>query len=173
MSKICESEAEVVREHRDRCWWKMVMNEGQGECVTLRRACWTLWPPGSVESSSLKAVDSPGNCVMSGWCCPTADSVLAACHMPHWVSLQQLLVKKGTLTSEWRGQRSPGASLAELFYTYLLNCPFYMWTLTADCSSPQKPNGGGGDAAPAVSRALTAWATIHTCLYSTKFWYTV
>jgi len=27
---------------------KKVMNEGQGECVTLRQACWTAWPPGSL-----------------------------------------------------------------------------------------------------------------------------
>ena len=27
---------------------KKLINDGQGECVTLRRACWTAWPPGSL-----------------------------------------------------------------------------------------------------------------------------
>jgi hypothetical protein len=27
---------------------KMVTNEGQGECVTLRRTFWTAWSPGSL-----------------------------------------------------------------------------------------------------------------------------
>jgi len=46
------------------------------------------------ESSPLKAVDSPGYCVVSGCCCPTAGSVHAACNMLHEVSPQQLLYKK-------------------------------------------------------------------------------
>jgi hypothetical protein len=70
---------------------KKLMNEGQGECVPLRRARWTAWPPGSLQSSPLKAVDSPGYCVVSGCCCPTAGSVHAACNMLHEVSPQQLL----------------------------------------------------------------------------------
>jgi hypothetical protein len=45
---------------------KKLMNDGQGEYVTLRRACWTAWPPGSLMSSPLKAEDSPGYCVVSG-----------------------------------------------------------------------------------------------------------
>jgi hypothetical protein len=27
---------------------KKLMNEGRGECVPLRRACLTAWPPGSL-----------------------------------------------------------------------------------------------------------------------------
>ncbi len=49
MPKICEVNCS--------CWRGMVidagkrmviLNEGQGDCVTLRRACWTAWPPGSL-----------------------------------------------------------------------------------------------------------------------------
>jgi len=27
---------------------KKVMNKGQAECVILRPACWTAWPPGTL-----------------------------------------------------------------------------------------------------------------------------
>jgi hypothetical protein len=84
------------------------------------------------------------------------------CHMPHEVSPQQLLVEKGSTTSQW----SPGVPLAELFYTYLLNCPFNLWAHTAD--SPPPPPGqtwmGGGWCSPAVSGALTTRATVRAQL---------
>ncbi len=44
----------------------------------------------------------------------------------------------------WWGQWSPETPLAELYYTYLLNCLFNWWTQGAADSPPPMPTGGGG-----------------------------
>jgi len=36
---------------------KKMMIEGQGEYVTLRRACWTAWPPGSLKKAPHQLCD--------------------------------------------------------------------------------------------------------------------
>ena len=43
--------------------------------------------------------------------------------------------------------------LAELFYTYLLNCLFNWWTKMQQILTSPRPTGGGGDATPADSGA--------------------
>ncbi len=52
----------------------------------------------------------------------------------------------------WWGQWSPETPLAELFYTYLLNCLFNWWTQIQQILTSPRPTGGG-DATPDDSGA--------------------
>jgi hypothetical protein len=53
------------------------------------------------------------------------------------------------------GQWSPETPLAELFYTYLLNCLFNWWTQMQQILTSPWPTGGG-DATPADSGAYAS-----------------
>ncbi len=45
--QICVVMLKMLRDMLIDIGAKKLMIEGQGECVPLRRACWTAWPPGS------------------------------------------------------------------------------------------------------------------------------
>ncbi len=77
------------------------------------------------------------------WFCP--------CCMQHaaWSeSTTAAVVKKGSPTAVWWGQWSPETPLTELFYTYLLNCPFNWWTQIQQILTSPNPNRGAGGCIP-------------------------
>jgi hypothetical protein len=93
------------------------------------------------------------------WFCP--------CHKGmKWVR-NSCFVEKGSPTSKGRGQWSPGKPFAELSYTYLMNCLFNLWAHTADSHPTKGQTWGREGCSPAVSRALTARATVPTWRGST------
>jgi hypothetical protein len=118
---------------------KKLMNEGQGECVISVEL--------SGEGSRFpKLLCSVRLMLSHRWFCP--------CCIQHaaWSESATAAVEKGSPTTVWWGQWSPGTSLAELFYTYLLNCPFNWWTQIQQILTCPNPNRGGGDASPPPSR---------------------
>ncbi len=76
------------------------------------------------------------------------------------------------------GQWSPETPLAELFYTYLLNCPFNWWTQIQQILTSPNPNRGGGGCIPpqqtAGAAVLLRGGPTDNCqllhIFRIKFW---
>jgi len=81
---------------------------------------------------------------------PLVLSMLHATCGMKWV--RNSCCRKSLPNTVWWGQWSPETPLAELFYTYLLNCLFNCWTQVQQIL-PSPCQQGGGDAAPADSGA--------------------
>ncbi len=146
--KLCD-EAEDVERHFGRCWCKEVDEWGTG---------WVCHPEAGLLDSLASGISveltvggsrfprllcSVRVMLSHRWFCP--------CCMQH---------------AAW--SESPTAavetSLAELFYTYLLNCPFNWWTQTQQILTSPQPNRGGGGMHPQQTAvaARPLWARFRT-----------
>ncbi len=162
----------MLERHADRCWCRNGDEWGTG---------WVCHPEAGLQDSLASRISvelivegsrfprllcSVWVMLSHRWFCPCrmlhatrSESATAAC-------------RNGSPTTEWRGQWSPEIPLTELFYSYLLNCPFNWWTHTADSHPPESQTGGGGGCIPSRQRephVCMDEGPAHNCLFSSSW----